>query len=386
MSEKLADINVAGAAVGQRFTLPLGNKGFYAGIVDPDMTPTLQIFNESGMGFTVITKTESHSFDLPAGAWRNVSIANGESQIDFIVDYVLPNPPVSLIKCTYYEPGETVDPIGQLGNSPIGIGGNVQTSSVQTLSNEGNPIGTLVFDMGPSGNLNIVQLWNDHFTWSVVIGGVAHTVLQGKTTGNPLQIGQSGDISEVLGNLTVDQTLHETGGLIDTDSVATDLIYNVLTGQAHRFRVNNADAAFINSTGVILDTIFSKLSGGTDGVIAVTGTGATQNTRLQSGALINLQVPGGTSQAVVDNTGFTVGPGQLHLVVGDLRHFNGNTSTIGSGTVISHGLGITPRLVQLTSNIAQPGSANVGVGSFTATTFTASVGAGSSGCWLAIKE
>ncbi|HET7638289.1 MAG TPA: hypothetical protein VFK47_06050, partial [Ktedonobacteraceae bacterium] len=80
-------------------------------------------------------------------------------------------------------------------------------------------------------------------------------------------------------------------------------------------------------------------------------------------------------------------PGQLHLVVGDLRHLNGNSSAMTANTAISHGLGIAPRLVLITPNVNNGnGSGTVGAGNFTSTTFNCTIGAGSSGSWFAIKE
>lgn len=63
---------------------------------------------------------------------------------------------------------------------------------------------------------------------------------------------------------------------------------------------------------------------------------------------------------------------------------NGNT-TCGSGTTISHGLGVTPDLILGTPRITQPGSATVGTASWGSTTFQATVGAGSAISWIAMQ-
>lgn len=388
MSTSLAPLDLTGAVVGTSVTLDF-NQFVKFNPARMQQKAHLGLFNESGCGLQCVMKASGDSQYLPAGGWTTFEIESNDSNMVATVTYTLPNPPVSQLNAVYYAPGEEIPQSYTLGNSPIGIGGTVNTSSVQTLSNEGNAANTLVEDIGDVAFAQLFTLYTDgHCLWSVDQSGIKHQVVKIQTAGNPLQLGQAGDTSEVLGALLVDQVLTAISTIHNTinSQAANDMTLNVPTGQQLHFQVNGADTAEINASGVVFDALFSKASGGADTVMAITGSGATQNTRLQSGSLINLQTPAGTSQAVVDNTGFTVSPGQLHLVVGDLRHFNGNTSTIGSGTVISHGLGITPRLVLLTANIAQPGSANVGVGSFTATTFTASVGAGTSGCWLAIKE
>lgn len=208
----LPDVSLVGAGVGATAKISLASVGISAGGVssNPAFTrnqSTLWIFNDSGCGLTGKFKSTSSGFKLPAGAWMQILLPPGETEIGFTVIYVLPNPPVSLLMSTYYAPNEPVPSIMTLGNSPIG--GGVQTSSIQTLSNEGNPAGTLVEDWGPAVPGQVASIWNDHFLWSVVQAGVAHQVLKGNTSGNPLQIGQAGDITEVLGGLLVDQLLSE---------------------------------------------------------------------------------------------------------------------------------------------------------------------------------
>lgn len=183
-------------------------------------------------------------------------------------------------------------------------------------------------------------------------------------TGNPvntqniIQVSPAGDVGNTttldnMGNLTVGDTTH--AGTITLDS------------------------AGIVKTNTVQDT-----SG--DGVISVTGTGGTQNTRLQSGNQINLQVPGGTTICIIDSAGIHLNAGQLLLTDGAMKHFNGASTVCGSGTVISHGIGVTPRMVLGEALIAQPGSSNTGVNNFTATTFTASIFAGTNYVWTAWHE
>lgn len=64
---------------------------------------------------------------------------------------------------------------------------------------------------------------------------------------------------------------------------------------------------------------------------------------------------------------------------------NGQRSGCGAGTTISHGLGSTPGFVLGCPDIAQAGSATVGAGSYSSTTFRMTVGAGSSVNWYAYE-
>lgn len=213
MSIQIGTVDLTNAVIGTKGSISLGNVSntgspFYA---SPNKYGTLQIFNDSGAGLRLKCQRSPYSTDLPAGGWRNIPIAPGETGVDYQVAYLLPNPPVSLIMPTYYGPNEPVPDIGTLGNSPVGIGGSVQTSSVQTLSNEGNAANTLVVDIGDAAISQLVRLFTDHFNLAVDQGGVRHTVLTGSTSGNPGQLGQAGDTTEVLGSLTVDQTSTHTG-------------------------------------------------------------------------------------------------------------------------------------------------------------------------------
>lgn len=241
MSIALPSVSLVGASVGTTGKVSLANTGISAGAVSANPSFTLNkaslfIFNDSGCGLMWVSKNGGSSFNTPAGAWVIVPLSPGESELDFSVVYTLPNPPVSLILLTYYAPGEALPSGATLGNSPIG--GGVSTSSIQTLSNEGNPVGTEVIDIGTPTTAKLIDIFNNHFVWSVEQATVAHQVLKGQTAGNPLQIGQAGDVTEVLGQLTLDQlatfligpainptSVHVVGGTSGTAD-----LYQILSG------------------------------------------------------------------------------------------------------------------------------------------------------------
>lgn len=62
----------------------------------------------------------------------------------------------------------------------------------------------------------------------------------------------------------------------------------------------------------------------------------------------------------------------------------GTVSACGSGTTISHGMGVTPTTLVGNPVVAQPGSGTVGSANFNSTTFRATIGAGTSFIWYGI--
>jgi hypothetical protein len=304
MSISLPDINLASVTVGQTGKLSFQQAGVSA---DPSFTqnqPKVRFHNESGSGLRISFNLSGDTFTLPAGAWKTSLVIPGESGYSWQVLYNLPNPPVTTLFTDYYYPNEPIPEGGVLGNSPIGIGGTIPVSNV-TLSNEGNPINTLVIDMGPAGNLNVVQIWNDHFIWSVVQSGVSHTVLQGQTAGNPLLIGKSGDISEVLGNLLVDGTLNITGNSTLGGTTALNI---VTVGGGLTF--NGGDLTINGHNFIGINTF-------TAGMSLTSGDFALNTHNLNSVGSLNL----GTGSLTRMSSGTYAGSTTAHTV----NHLNGGT-------------------------------------------------------------
>lgn len=212
MSSKLKPLDLTSQAIGFSGTIDFSQFMKF----DPmnlQNAANIWLFNESGAGLDIKFLQSGNAHYLPAGGWGFFAVAPNDAQVQATITYLLPNPPVSQLNAIYYAPGEPLPQSFTLGNSPIGIGGTVNTSGVNTLSNESNAANTLVVDVGTSGNNNLLDIFNDHFIWKVLQGINPHTVLQGQSAGNPLLIGQAGDISEVLGKLTVDQLLTAAAGL-----------------------------------------------------------------------------------------------------------------------------------------------------------------------------
>jgi hypothetical protein len=208
VSIPLPQVSLAGVSVGQSGVISLTNVGISAGGVsaDPSLTKgagTLHIFNESGSGLLLQFQTGSDGFFLPAGGWIDRPLRAGEQGLKYTILYNLPSPPVTLLLVTYYAPNEPIPRTPTLGNSPIGIGGTVNTSSVQTLSNENNATPVLVIDIGQSGHTQLITINSDGSAiWQVLQSGVAHTAFTVLASGNALQLGQVGDTVQVLGKIS----------------------------------------------------------------------------------------------------------------------------------------------------------------------------------------
>lgn len=138
MSIPLPTVNLTGVSINQSGTVSFQNTGISAGGVSANPVNvknagTVLIYNESGSGLLIKFQQSGSGFYLPAGAWQPIPIGAGETGYTWTVIYNLPSPPVTLLLTTYYYPGEPLPPQPTLGNSPIGIGGTVQTASPLTF-------------------------------------------------------------------------------------------------------------------------------------------------------------------------------------------------------------------------------------------------------------
>lgn len=243
MSIRLPSVDLSTASVGTSGLVHLPEPKVQVGEL-----AHLRLYNESGCGVS-IAFSNGHTEAIPAGAWPMFEIEPEVQTYTWTVTYVLPNAAVAILEGVYYFPNEGVPPTPALGNSPIGITGGVTTSSVQTLSNEGNASNTLVIDMGDTGNANLFTLYTDgHSIWKVDQSGVLHQVMKVQVSGNPLQLGQAGDITEVLGQLIVDQAV---------TLAATSLLTHVLGTlkvDGHIGNNTNPNATIMQTVGIDADT------------------------------------------------------------------------------------------------------------------------------------
>lgn len=243
MSFSLPAIDTTGFTTATVGTIDLNKVGISAGGISANPSVLnnpahIYFFNDSGVGFQMVFKESGKGFDLPAGAWIPISVLPGNTILTYSVLYVLGTSAlVNKVMMTYYRPGEPLPQAVNLGNSPIGGA----LLPIQTLSNEGNPAGTIVIDMGTAANSQMTEFWNDHFIVRVqdAVNNVQHLVLFGNASGNPdyLQIGQAGDEALVNGALKVAQATHLDNGTLNTDTTGA-LIFN--NNKAARWNNNAA--------------------------------------------------------------------------------------------------------------------------------------------------
>jgi len=153
MSIPLLPVSLATSLLGTSGFVDFRNAGFSA---DPSIQSTNKphafVYNESGCGLQITFRTGQNGDFLPAGAWKVFELTAGETGYDWKVLYILPGAPVALLLTVCYQPSENVTtPV--LGNSPIGIGGNVSTSGsggTGFILNAGNVPATSIISATPN--------------------------------------------------------------------------------------------------------------------------------------------------------------------------------------------------------------------------------------------
>lgn len=283
MSYKVDTVDMSQFAVGQSGKIDLNKVKQKAGSQSSSAVGPahLRIFNDSGSELGITSDDGSIDDWIPAGAWPVYELDQATSLINFNVIAVLPNPPVQLLLPTYFAPGEKVPDSPTLGNSPVGVGGSVTTSG-QTLSNEANTTETLVIDIGQVGNLQLILIYSDgKVTWKVLQAGVAHTVFQSQTSGNPYLIGQAGDKSEVLGHLLADNDVFLANKKLST-SASGDLCDWSGAGVALAGNPSNHGKFFYQGDGTNTDWNIASIGTGFTG----TGNGTFNHNCKQFGASV----------------------------------------------------------------------------------------------------
>lgn len=190
MSINLPVIDLSTAVVGTSGVIFLGNQG----LPSDESFAKLRLLNESGCGLSIKTQSEGHSLYVAAGGWMVIDIKPGESGINWSVVYTIPAPPVSSLLSTYYYPGEPVDSVLALGNSPVGGG---TTSMGTTLQNVGSPTNTAnVIQVSPAGDANNTATLDN--MGNLVLGDATNLgsiILNGNLKLNPAIVTVSGQTS-----------------------------------------------------------------------------------------------------------------------------------------------------------------------------------------------
>lgn len=126
MSIPLSAIDLTSAVVGTTGVINLQNIQPSASPKKTNQPDRLYFYNESGCGLLCNWGQSQSGFRLPAGAWKVVPVIPGETVLNYIVEYVIPNASVSKLLAEYFDANEDLPQL-ILGNSPVG-GGTVTTS------------------------------------------------------------------------------------------------------------------------------------------------------------------------------------------------------------------------------------------------------------------
>jgi hypothetical protein len=321
---------------------------------------TIRFLNESGCGLKVWTDTNQINEYLGAGGWADYQLDQGTLYLNWSIQYTIPNPPTNYFMLTFYSPGEKVPPMATLGNSPIGGGTSTTVAASNTLTNETNTSPTLVIDIGQVANTNLINIYSDgSFTWTILVGGVTHTLMKGSITGNPLQLGKSGDIAEVMGNLTVD------GNTISQNIDA----YGASGVNSHAGNITALNGSnIITNSGYFSGGSYHDTAGN-DGLVITPGT----ITRLQNATEVAFQVP-------ASSTIFSAKSFGLLFQAGKYIQFSNGATLVGvssftgaAGGTFNHGFGGSP--FYISCNTTAVGSETFGYDTVTTTQCHITIGA-----------
>ncbi len=294
--------------------------------------------------------------------------------------------PSSYVVVDGFPQGELTQPmsvplvrLANIGNSVNTVGGG--SSYVQ---NDGNAGWTSIVESTPTGAASsTVEIDNNgNVTVKGNNAGTLTTLLQLIAGASPaVQLAAASILTEVLGGLQVDKATTLTGAVTATNA-SNDILASAIpaSGVTAGTLINGVDLTEIYSDGGLItsngsgDLTASSLNGPASGNLNITA-GAS--------GLIFLQYASASNAVEISSAGLTLKNGVIGLLAGQFSRMNAHRTTCGSGTTISHGLGVTPTMSVGCPDMAQAGSATVGTGNNTSTTFQATVGAGSSIGWIA---
>ena len=217
MSIPLPNVDLSAAVVGSTGSINLQNVGIGTGGVTSDPSTinnnaNLWLFNDSGCGLTITFKQGMGGFKLPAGGWTTAPLSPGEYELDWSVDYLITNAPVSILMSTYYAPGEAIPQQVTLGNSPVG--GAVATSGgggvANQLINTGNPAAsTDIIDIEQAGASGPQMITDNQGNFQIsqyvasVLTTIFRTIAGVATNGANVLISDSNHMAQVQGLLNV---------------------------------------------------------------------------------------------------------------------------------------------------------------------------------------
>jgi hypothetical protein len=251
---------------------------------------------------------------------------------------------------TYFGPGEAVPAMTVLGNSPVGVGGTVNTTSsgANTVINTTSTPGTTWLNIQPSDAAGNTFLADNSGNLIVKSdnAGTLKTLLQLIAGASPqVLLAAAGILTTILDGLTVQGNLIVGGSsTLDNGDITTDGTGNFfVNGTMSVNGTSSLDTAKITTDGNGNITNFggNLMLNGSNPILSVSAG----NTRVQcaSGGTINFQVPGGTTVAFINSTGLKINTGKLNLVGGSISR-TASFSGSASGTY-THGMGAVPNII-----------------------------------------
>lgn len=367
MSSKLKPLDLTGAPVGFSGTIDFNQFTKFA----PNNLKEkahIWLFNESGCGLDVVFKASGNAHYLPAGGWGTFDVEPNDGTVFVTVTYILPSPPVSSLNAVYYAPGEIVPQAFTLGNSPIGIGGSVNTVGGvgNSIQNDGNVAGTSIVEATVSGDSgSAVTLTNDAVMvlgdgshhGSLTTAGPIHALggLIAGTNGSGTQLefldstATPQNVMGIDGSNIVRLNLTPSGDrLLVTDSLQTESYLDLQTSaiiigdgftklpMMLHGNVSLADGA-LNVAGVVNFTSVANANGGLN----------TNTLRDDTNGNTALDLSAGTGDVTMPHS-LTVST-RIHFALGAISKvsfFSGTAN--GTGNFVNHGLGVVPDFVFIT--------------------------------------
>lgn len=210
MSIQVANIDFSSAVVGQTGRIVNLQQLLPPPTISQQMRPQdntavahLSIFNESGALLTILLPDTLQTKTLPAGRWLILPIPPNETEVDYQIVALAQGAPFHNLLADYFYPGEAVEALGVVGNSPVGVSGNVSTSGAggtSFIKNDGAAPATSIAESTPSDQVSSsVSLNNDASGFLQVLSAnvlrkILNVVRGNATTGKAaITLGDSGD-------------------------------------------------------------------------------------------------------------------------------------------------------------------------------------------------
>lgn len=296
------------------------------------------------------------------GIWQNTTGASLPINISPMLLPASSTAQSSTLLTTIYSIGETPaittpQPLVRQAFIPNTVNSNAVSN---TLTNESSPpTPVLIIDIGNTTVQQLIKIFNDGtFIWQVLVSGISHTLMQGKTTPNFLTLGQVGDVVQIIDQFRV------SGSAVFAGNIDVTPGNNVILA-------NGKFIQWKDTGGTIRNAI--ELDGSNN--LGLFAASSSVLGRIYFGD------KNGNPIAHMDSSGITIEEGAYSFLTGSISRVSIFTG-VGTGTY-NHGLGATPDFVIPVCTAV--GSQTMGYDSVTSTQVHITCGSGLSFAAFAIK-